>query len=32
MASELGWDEPRVAQEVEQFRVEAAEEGIVVES
>jgi glycerol-3-phosphate dehydrogenase len=32
MASELGWDERRVAEEVEQFRIEAAEEGIVVES
>jgi glycerol-3-phosphate dehydrogenase len=32
MAGELGWDERRVAKEVEHFCVEAAEEGIVVES
>ena len=30
MAGELRWDERRIAQEVEQFRLEAAEEGIVV--
>jgi glycerol-3-phosphate dehydrogenase len=31
MAGELGWDERRATQEVERFRNEAAEEGIVVE-
>jgi glycerol-3-phosphate dehydrogenase len=31
MAGELGWDERRVAQEVEQFRLEATQEGIVVD-
>ncbi len=31
MAPELGWDDQRVAQEVERFAVEAASEGLVVE-
>jgi glycerol-3-phosphate dehydrogenase len=32
MARELGWDERRIGQEVDQFRQEATEEGIVVSS